>query len=163
MRAAPAPAPARAEPRGPCGMGVLPLRPHIPCMGDGGAGAGDSRTVRGFDEPPNPLILFLAREMGLFSPSRLCWGEEIVGKRDFSEKMGGAEVGGKRKSRDGGQGLLVSAPCASQDGERCSVCPAQGGESHGQVPLPRQVQAAQGTAVLERGHKGRQDPDGALG
>lgn len=120
----------------------------------GGASAGDSRTVRGFNEPPNPLILFLAREMGLFSPSRLRRGEEIVGKGKFSEKMGAAEVGGKREPRDGGHGLLVSAPCASQDGERCPVCPAQGGESHGQVPLPRQVQAPQGMAALGKGDTG---------
>lgn len=130
--------------------GDAPAAPPHP-MGDGAAGAGDSRTVRGLNEPPNPLILFLAREMGLFSPSRLLWGEEIVGKRGFSEKMGVLRLGGKRKPRDGGHGLSVSAPCASQDGERCPVCPAQGGESHGQVPLPRQVQTPQGTAALGTG------------
>lgn len=136
------------HPRRPCGKGVIPLRSHIPRVGDG-----DSKTVKGFNEPPNPLIRFLAREMGLLSPSRLRRGEEIVGNREFSEKMGGSDVGGKRKPRDGGHGLLVNAPCAPQDGERCPVCPAQGGESHGQVPLPRQVQAPQGTAALGTGAK----------
>lgn len=135
----------------PAGRGGSRLDPTSRAWEMRGASAGDSRTVRGFNEPPNPLIRFLAREMGLFSPSRLRWGEEIVKNRDFAEKMGDAEVGGKGKPWDGGHGLLVRAPCASQDGERCPVCPAQGGESHGQVPLPRQVQAPQGTAALGKG------------
>jgi len=51
------------------------------------------------------------------------------------------------RRRGGGHQLLVTAPCGSQDGERRPVRPAQGGEGHVQVPLPRQVQAPQGTAV----------------
>ena len=47
--------------------------------------------------PPNPLIRFLAREMGLFSPFRLCWGwggEETVGNRGFGVVMWGTLAGG---------------------------------------------------------------------
>lgn len=117
----------------------------------GGDSAGGNGATRESDEPPNPLIRFLAGEMGLFSPLRLCWGKEIVGNRDFAEEMGGTRLGGDGeemlKRRDWGQQLPVTALPGSQDGERCPVCPAQGGEGHVQVPLPRQVQASQGTAV----------------
>lgn len=83
--------------------------------------------------------------------------------------MGGTLVVGSGeetlKPRGRGQQLPVTAWCGSQDGERCPVCPAQGGEGHGPVPLPRKVQAPQGTAVLGTGrgaHTG--DPvDGAMG
>lgn len=63
-------------------------------------------TVRGFNEPPNPLILFLAREMGLLSlsPSRLRWGEETVGKRVFQRKWGVLRSGGSSKPGVGGTG-----------------------------------------------------------
>lgn len=69
------------------GDGVLPLQPPIPCMGRDSAGG--SRAMREFNETPNPLIRFLAQEMGLFSPFKLCWGEETVGNWDFEEEMGG--------------------------------------------------------------------------
>lgn len=77
----------------------------------GGAGAGDGRTVRGFNEPPNPLIRFLARETGLFSLFRLRWGEEIVENRDFSEKMGDAEAGGKRRQGWGARAVGECPVC----------------------------------------------------
>lgn len=124
----------------------------------GGDSAGGSGATRESDEPPNPLIRFLAREMGLFSSLRLCWGKEIVGNRDFAEEMGATQPGGAGeemlKCRDREQQLPVTALPGLQDGERCPVCPAQGGEGHGQVPLPRQVQAPQGTAVPGTGRGG---------
>lgn len=71
------------SPRRPCGKGMLPLLSPSRAWELGGASAGDSRTVREFNEPPNPLIRFLAREMGLFSPSRLSWGGGNCGKPGF--------------------------------------------------------------------------------
>lgn len=99
--------------------------------------------MREFNEPPNPLIPFLAREMGLFSPFRLPWvGRKMWENRgDGGSLAWGGGLGEPAKPQGGGgQQLLVTARCGSQDGERCPVCPAQGGEGHGQVPLPRQVQ-----------------------
>lgn len=113
----------------------------------GAAGPGGSLM-----NPPNPLIRFLAQEMGLFSPFRLRHGgRKLGGDPGACRGEGGACVGGggseMLRPRVWGHQQLVTALCDSQDGKRCPVCPAQGGESHIQVPLPRQVQAPQGTAV----------------
>lgn len=72
----------------PAGRGCSRCRPTSRAWEMGGARAGDSRTLRGFNEPPNPLILFLAREMGLFSPSRLRRGEETGKAGVFGENGG---------------------------------------------------------------------------
>lgn len=69
------------------GDGALPLQHPIPCMGRDSAVGG--RAMREFNETPNPLIRFLAQEMGLFSPFKLRWGEETVGNWDFGEELRG--------------------------------------------------------------------------
>lgn len=57
----------------------------------GGDSTGGSRAMREFNEPPNPLILFLACEMGLFPPFRR---KETVGNWDFAGEMEGTWVWG---------------------------------------------------------------------
>lgn len=81
----------------------------------GGDSAGGSGATRESDEPPppNPLIRFLAREMGLFSSLRLCWGKEIVGNGDFAEEMGGTRLGGGwgRDAQMQGPGAATAGNC----------------------------------------------------
>lgn len=58
--------------------------------------------MREFNEHPNPLIRFLAWEMGLFSPFMLLWGKENVGKQGWGVPwLWGV---GKRPSNPGDEG-----------------------------------------------------------